>query len=174
MIAMLQAISTTSLTPMVRLSANDPAIIGQALDAGAMGVIWNYAMSGLFVSPLAPHEQAGHSVIPDHTHQRAGSSRQPPDRLLVIDRERHADIGEQADAADQIEQQQAAQNAEPLEPLVAVGEEIVEQEVAGHRQQRAAGLRLRERQVEDFERNEQRGEMHEQADRSDQCEQQKA
>jgi 4-hydroxy-2-oxoheptanedioate aldolase len=39
MIAMLQAISTTSLTPMVRLSANDPAIIGQALDAGAMGVI---------------------------------------------------------------------------------------------------------------------------------------
>lgn len=39
MIAMLQAISTTPLTPMIRLSANDPAIIGQALDAGAMGVI---------------------------------------------------------------------------------------------------------------------------------------
>jgi 4-hydroxy-2-oxoheptanedioate aldolase len=39
MLAMLQAISTTSLTPMVRLAANDPALIGQALDAGAMGVI---------------------------------------------------------------------------------------------------------------------------------------
>ena len=39
MLAMLQAISTTSLTPMVRLGANDPTLIGQALDAGAMGVI---------------------------------------------------------------------------------------------------------------------------------------
>lgn len=39
MLAMLQAISTTPLTPMVRLAANDPTLIGQALDAGAMGVI---------------------------------------------------------------------------------------------------------------------------------------
>ena len=39
MVAMLQAISTTPLTPMVRLAANDPTLIGQALDAGAMGVI---------------------------------------------------------------------------------------------------------------------------------------
>jgi 4-hydroxy-2-oxoheptanedioate aldolase len=39
MIAMLQAISTTSLTPMVRLAANDPTLIGHALDGGAMGVI---------------------------------------------------------------------------------------------------------------------------------------
>jgi 4-hydroxy-2-oxoheptanedioate aldolase len=39
MIAMLQAISTTPLTPMVRLAANDATLIGQALDGGAMGVI---------------------------------------------------------------------------------------------------------------------------------------
>src|SRR5665213_4636439 len=39
MVAMLQAISTTTTTPMIRLAANDPALIGQALDAGAMGVI---------------------------------------------------------------------------------------------------------------------------------------
>jgi 4-hydroxy-2-oxoheptanedioate aldolase len=39
MAAMLQAISTTALTPMIRLAANDPTLIGQALDAGAMGVI---------------------------------------------------------------------------------------------------------------------------------------
>lgn len=39
MLAMLQAISTTQTTPMVRLGANDPALIGKALDAGAMGVI---------------------------------------------------------------------------------------------------------------------------------------
>lgn len=39
MVAMLQAISTTAATPLVRLAANDPALIGQALDAGAMGLI---------------------------------------------------------------------------------------------------------------------------------------
>ena len=39
MIAMLQAISTTSLTPMVRLAANDATLVGHALDRGAMGVI---------------------------------------------------------------------------------------------------------------------------------------
>jgi 4-hydroxy-2-oxoheptanedioate aldolase len=39
MVAMLQAISTTPLTPMIRLAANDLTLIGQALDAGAMGVI---------------------------------------------------------------------------------------------------------------------------------------
>jgi 4-hydroxy-2-oxoheptanedioate aldolase len=39
MLAMLQAISTTPLTPLVRLAANDPTLIGQALDSGAMGVI---------------------------------------------------------------------------------------------------------------------------------------
>ncbi|HTU11519.1 MAG TPA: aldolase/citrate lyase family protein [Allosphingosinicella sp.] len=39
MVAMLQAISTTATTPMVRLAGNDPIRIGQALDAGAMGLI---------------------------------------------------------------------------------------------------------------------------------------
>jgi 4-hydroxy-2-oxoheptanedioate aldolase len=39
MVAMLQAVSTSDVTPMVRLAANDPTLIGQALDAGAMGVI---------------------------------------------------------------------------------------------------------------------------------------
>lgn len=39
MVAMLQGASTADLTPMVRLAGNDPVLIGQALDAGAMGVI---------------------------------------------------------------------------------------------------------------------------------------
>jgi 4-hydroxy-2-oxoheptanedioate aldolase len=39
MVTMLQAVSTTPLTPMVRVAANDPTLIGHALDAGAMGVI---------------------------------------------------------------------------------------------------------------------------------------
>lgn len=39
MVAMLQAISTRPITPMVRLAANNPTLVGHALDAGAMGVI---------------------------------------------------------------------------------------------------------------------------------------
>jgi 4-hydroxy-2-oxoheptanedioate aldolase len=39
MVPMLQAISTTETTPMVRLPWNDPSIIGRVLDAGAYGVI---------------------------------------------------------------------------------------------------------------------------------------
>ncbi len=39
MVAMLQGISTTAVTPMVRVPWNDPASIMKALDAGAYGVI---------------------------------------------------------------------------------------------------------------------------------------
>ena len=39
MVSMLQGISTTAVTPMVRVSWNDPAAIMKALDAGAYGII---------------------------------------------------------------------------------------------------------------------------------------
>lgn len=38
-VAMLQAISTTDVTPIVRAPWNEPGIIGRLLDAGAMGVV---------------------------------------------------------------------------------------------------------------------------------------
>jgi len=57
---------------------------------------------GLAGSSLAPDEQSGHRVIPYHAHQRAGRTGQPPDRLLIVDRERHTDIGEQPDAAHEV------------------------------------------------------------------------
>lgn len=38
-LAMLQAISTTDVTPMVRVPSNEPGIIMRMLDAGAMGII---------------------------------------------------------------------------------------------------------------------------------------
>ncbi len=38
-VTMLQAISTTDTTPIVRVPWNEPSIIGRMLDAGAMGVI---------------------------------------------------------------------------------------------------------------------------------------
>ena len=39
MVTMLQGISTTAVTPMVRVAWNDPAAIMKALDAGAYGII---------------------------------------------------------------------------------------------------------------------------------------
>jgi 4-hydroxy-2-oxoheptanedioate aldolase len=39
MLSMLQAISTTKITPLIQLKTNTPELIGKALDAGAMGVI---------------------------------------------------------------------------------------------------------------------------------------
>jgi 4-hydroxy-2-oxoheptanedioate aldolase len=39
MVSMLQAVSTTDVTPMVRVPWNDPAYIMKALDAGAYGII---------------------------------------------------------------------------------------------------------------------------------------
>src|ERR1700689_3010268 len=39
MVSMLQGISPTDVTPLVRVSWNDPAAIMKALDAGAYGII---------------------------------------------------------------------------------------------------------------------------------------
>jgi 4-hydroxy-2-oxoheptanedioate aldolase len=39
MVTMLQAVSSTAVTPLVRVPWNEPGIIGKALDAGARGVI---------------------------------------------------------------------------------------------------------------------------------------
>jgi 4-hydroxy-2-oxoheptanedioate aldolase len=38
-VAMLQAISTTDCTPIVRVPWNEPGIVGRMLDAGAMGIV---------------------------------------------------------------------------------------------------------------------------------------
>ncbi|MDP9336385.1 MAG: aldolase/citrate lyase family protein [Actinomycetota bacterium] len=39
MVTMLQAVSSTDVTPLVRVPWNEPGIIGESLDAGARGVI---------------------------------------------------------------------------------------------------------------------------------------
>src|ERR1700731_385191 len=46
MVSMLQAISTTAVTPLVRVPWNDPASVMKALDAGAYGIICRMINSG--------------------------------------------------------------------------------------------------------------------------------
>lgn len=69
-VAMLQAISTTPLTPMVRLAANDATLIGQALDAGAMGVI-----CPLVNSPAEAAAFVAACRYPPHGERSSGATR---------------------------------------------------------------------------------------------------
>jgi len=68
MLAMLQAISTTDKTPIVRVPWNDPAIIGRVLDAGAYGVICPMVNSAeecaAFVQACRYYPEGGRSVGP--------------------------------------------------------------------------------------------------------------
>jgi len=70
MVAMLQAISTTSLTPIIRVAANDLTLIGQALDAGAMGII-----CPLISSPEEAARFVAACRYPPHGGRSSGATR---------------------------------------------------------------------------------------------------
>lgn len=76
-LTMLQAISTTETTPMVRLPWNDPSIIGRVLDAGAYGVICPMINTGeeaaAFVRACKYHPLGQRSVGPLRASLFAGA-----------------------------------------------------------------------------------------------------
>jgi 4-hydroxy-2-oxoheptanedioate aldolase len=76
-VPMLQAISTTDTTPMVRVPWNDPAIIGKVLDAGAYGVICPMVNSAeeadAFVKACRYFPKGGRSVGPLRASLYAGA-----------------------------------------------------------------------------------------------------
>jgi 4-hydroxy-2-oxoheptanedioate aldolase len=77
MLPMLQAISITDTTPMVRLPWNDPSIIGRVLDAGAYGVICPLINTGeeaeAFVKASRYFPKGGRSVGPLRASLYAGA-----------------------------------------------------------------------------------------------------
>jgi 4-hydroxy-2-oxoheptanedioate aldolase len=76
-ITMLQAISTTNKTPIIRVPANESGIIGKVLDAGAYGVICpmvnNAAEAAAFVCACRYHPQGQRSVGPLRASLYAGA-----------------------------------------------------------------------------------------------------
>src|SRR6185437_12600705 len=74
-----------------------------------------------------PGKDGGHRVVPDRADQRAGHAGEPPHRPLLEDIGGDVDIGDRADAADYIKGGEAAPQPRAAQPLVAVGEEIVEE-----------------------------------------------
>jgi 4-hydroxy-2-oxoheptanedioate aldolase len=77
LIPMLQAVSATSATPLVRTPWNDPSIIGRILDAGAMGVICPMVdtpeEAAAFVTACRYFPKGGRSVGPIRASLYAGS-----------------------------------------------------------------------------------------------------
>lgn len=76
-ITMLQAISTTNKTPIIRVPANESGIIGKVLDAGAYGVICpmvnTAAEAAAFVRACRYHPQGQRSVGPLRASLYAGA-----------------------------------------------------------------------------------------------------
>lgn len=77
MLRMLQAISITDVTPLVRTPWNDPAIIGRILDAGAYGIICPMINTGeeaeAFVRACRYYPRGGRSVGPLRASLYAGA-----------------------------------------------------------------------------------------------------
>ncbi|WP_338665928.1 aldolase/citrate lyase family protein [Pararoseomonas sp. SCSIO 73927] len=76
-LGMLQAISTTDVTPLVRTASLDPAAIMKVLDAGAMGIICplidNAAQAAALVSACRYPPVGGRSFGPTRAQLYAGS-----------------------------------------------------------------------------------------------------
>src|SRR5260370_42488276 len=80
---------------------------------------------------LAPDEGGTDDVIPHRAHQGSAEARQPPVRGALVDHGGDPDVRDRADRADQLEADQAGEERPTGEPLVVVGEYVVEHESPG-------------------------------------------
>ena len=91
-----------------------------------------------------PGEDRRHHKIPNRADYGSGRAGQPP-RMVGGERIRgDADIRDRTDPTDQIENDEAAQQPQPAQPLVAVGELIIQDEIRSHRDHRGNRLRRAE------------------------------
>ena len=84
-------------------------------------------------SSHAPNECGADGVVPYRAHQRAAKPCQPPAGIIAVDPARRADIRDGSDRADQLELDQAGQEQPSGEPLILVGQQVVEREIPGDR-----------------------------------------
>src|SRR5689334_20675843 len=84
-------------------------------------------------SARAPRQDRADGVVPHRAHGGASKAGEPPERALLIEDNRgDADIGDRAEAADQRERDEPAHEAPAGEAAVAVGQDVVEREIAHH------------------------------------------
>src|SRR3954471_7290501 len=98
---------------------------------------------------LPPDESRADHVIPHCAHQRAAEPGDPPLRVVAVDHRGDADVRDGADRADHLEPDQPGDELPAGEPLVAVGEHVVENEIPGNRYERRDRLRPRKTKSEE-------------------------
>src|SRR5437879_13724009 len=88
MVTMLQGISTTNVTPLVRVPWNDPAHIQKALDAGAYGIVCpminNRAEAEKFVGSMRYPPLGPHSPEPLRASLYGGADHHAKDNDIVV------------------------------------------------------------------------------------------
>lgn len=81
-VAMLQAVSRTEVTPLVRVAANDASLIGRALDAGADGVI----------VPMVHDAPAAGAAVAACRYPPSGARSYGPARSAMVTRGSRAEV----------------------------------------------------------------------------------
>lgn len=114
-----------------------------------------------------PHEDARHGVIPDCAHNRPGNSCNPPLLVLLVDPGCDTHVREEADTADRIEAKKAADESGSAQALIAVGQTVIDDKIAGHGDERRECLGGSERHGKSFETRAQCAKVHDDAKRPD-------
>jgi hypothetical protein len=82
----------------------------------------------------SPNEIRAYCVIPNNAQQRAGESGHPPSLLSLIEPGSDVNIGDRPDAAPKRKSNEPWEEARPAVPIGSIGDFIIQDEVACHRQ----------------------------------------
>ena len=89
---------------------------------------------------LSPHEEAARHIIEHRACDRARQACEPPYLTVGINDPRDANIGDETNAAAQRKENKANKKLQTMQTPVAIGELIVQNEIARHRDQSCSRL----------------------------------
>ena len=107
----------------------------------------------------SPREYRGHRVIPDDSDGNTGKSGNQPRGLVGEHPACNADIRDCTRGAYQIEAEPAPQQALALQPLIAIGQDIVQKEIRCNGGKRCSDLGRQEAGVEHLEQQRENKDM---------------
>ena len=89
--------------------------------------------SSLSAATRPPDEIRAHRVVPNDAEQRAGEPGNPPRLIVFVEPRSDVYIGDRPDAASKRKTRKASDRAEATVPVRAIGDFVVQNEVARHR-----------------------------------------
>lgn len=114
-----------------------------------------------------PGEEITHSVVPDGAQDHAGDAGDVPGNAGDLEILGETDIGPGAEGACDAEADETERDIETFQPAVAVGDLVVEEEIARHGGEGRPGLRVREAQVKTQIEQREAGHVHDKPKRTD-------